>query len=135
MSETESLAERILRLQAEEIDPIAQLILEVKAESRATRELFEAHKQHSGGGNGGLGNGRFALARDIIVLLLIPLALAAIGLLLSNADRLARLEAQAVTMEQLNTVEIRARQERIEMIGVLREQFQRHEDSTHDKPD
>jgi hypothetical protein len=52
MSELESLSDRILRLRMEHgTDPIADLLIEVKAENRATRELLEAI-QKKGNGNG-----------------------------------------------------------------------------------
>lgn len=57
IGEPESIADRILRLRMEhEADPIAQLLLEVRAEAKATRELLEATKK-IGNGNG---NGRFS---------------------------------------------------------------------------
>lgn len=128
--EPESIAERILRLQIEEeVDPVARLLVEVRAEAKATRELLEeSRKRGSGGAGGGLGNGRFAIFRDIVTLILIPLAFALGLLVLNNAERIARLEAQSVTMEQLNALEARARTERLETIGVLRDQLERHED-------
>lgn len=51
--EQESQSERIIRLHAGDLDPIAQLLQEVKAEARATRELFEAVNKKNGNGNGG----------------------------------------------------------------------------------
>ena len=128
MGELESLSDRILRLSMErDVDPIAQLLLEVKAEARSTRELLEATRK--GGGGNGIGNGRFALVRDIVVVILIPLAFMLGAFVVSIGDRVARLETKAVTMEQLNALEVRARTERTEAINIIRQELQRHEDA------
>lgn len=130
MGEPESLADRILRIRLEqETDPIAELLLEVRAEARATRELLEEARKKGGGG--GIGNGRFSLVRDVIVIVLVPLAFALGALVVNNADRLARIETrieEAVTMDQLSQLEVRARAERMEAIDMLRQELRRHED-------
>ncbi len=46
----ESLSERIIRLQLEDSDPITTLLLEAKAEARATRELLEKLGKNGNGG-------------------------------------------------------------------------------------
>lgn len=45
----ESLSERIIRLQLEDQDPVTTLLLEAKAEARATRELLEKLGKNGGG--------------------------------------------------------------------------------------
>jgi hypothetical protein len=53
MGDLESLSDRILRLRLEqETDPIANLLLEVRAEARATRDLFEETRKKNGNGGG-----------------------------------------------------------------------------------
>jgi hypothetical protein len=126
----ESLSERIIRLQAEDLDPITQLMLEVRAEARATHELLEETRKTRGGG--GIGNGRFATIRDIVVVLIVPLLFVLGGFMFAIGNRVTALEAQAVHEGDLNaainSLEIRARAERVEAIGVLRDQLERHED-------
>jgi hypothetical protein len=46
----ESEFERVIRLHAGDLDPIAELLIEVRAEARATREMLEATKKNGNGG-------------------------------------------------------------------------------------
>ena len=86
----ESERDRVTRLHAGELDPIAELLQEVRAEAQATRELLEATKKS---GNGG-GNGK-RLRDGAMKVLCVLVTTAIIGGFIrtrSIDDRLSRME-------------------------------------------
>ena len=126
-----SLLEKLVA--EDEPDSVSVLLAGVLAEmEKLNAKLDEAEQKKSGGGGGrsggGIGNGRFATFRDIVVLVLIPIAFALAAFVFDNTDRLARLESKCVTEAELQSLELRAREERMQQLQLLREELRRHED-------
>ena len=100
----ESERERIIRLHARDLDPIAELLREVRAEAKATRELLEATKK-SGNGNGN-GNGK-RLWNGAMKVLCTLVAAAIIGGFVWTRridDRTSRLEQIMPSTSTVNTI-------------------------------
>jgi hypothetical protein len=100
MSEPESLSDRILRLRLEqEHDPIAGLLLEVRAEAKATREMLEATKKNGNGGGKRLWDGAMKVLCAVVTAAIIG------GFVWTRSidARLTRIEQLMPSPEVVNT--------------------------------
>jgi len=98
----ESEHDRIIRLHAGELDPVAELLQEIRAEAKATRDLLEAIKK------GGNGNGNGKRLWDGAMKVLCTLVAAAIigGFVWTRRidDRTSKLEQIMPSTEIVNTI-------------------------------
>jgi len=98
----ESERERITRLHAGDLDPIAELLREVRAEAKTTRELLEATKK----GGSGNGNGKRLWGGAMKVLCTLVAAAIIGGFVWTRRidDRTSRLEQIMPSTTTVNTI-------------------------------
>jgi len=116
------------RIAAEEgtQDPTTALLASILGEfDRLSDKLDAAEKrrQPQNGGGGGIGNGRFALFRDLVVIVIIPLGFALGAFVVNINERVARIEETRFTPVDAAQLERRLREDRREEHRVIEERL------------